>query len=194
MKQQWKPGTMIYPLPAALVSCGTAECSNLITVGWTGTVCTDPAMCYISLRPERHSYQMVRDTMEFTVYLTTEAMARATDWCGVRSGRDYDKWAETGLTPAPGVMVGCPSVAEAPVSIECRVKQITHLGSHDMFLAQVLAVLADESLIDESTGAFRLDKAGLITYAHGQYFALGRPLGRFGWSVMKKKTAAKLKK
>ena len=104
MKQQWKPGTMIYPLPAALVSCGTAECSNLITVGWTGTVCTDPAMCYISLRPERHSYQMVRDTMEFTVNLTTEAMARATDWCGVRSGRDYDKWAETGLTPAPGVM------------------------------------------------------------------------------------------
>ena len=185
---------MIYPLPAALVSCGTAECSNLITVGWTGTVCTDPAMCYISLRPERHSYQMVRDTMEFTVNLTTEAMARATDWCGVRSGRDYDKWAETGLTPAPGVVGGCPSVAEAPVSIECRVKQITHLGSHDMFLAQVLAVLADESLIDESTGAFRLDKAGLITYAHGQYFALGRPLGRFGWSVMKKKTAAKLKK
>lgn len=194
MKQQWKPGTMIYPLPAALVSCGTAECSNLITVGWTGTVCTDPAMCYISLRPERHSYQMVRDTMEFTINLTTEAMARATDWCGVRSGRDYDKWAETGLTPAAGVMVGCPSVAEAPVSIECRVKQITHLGSHDMFLAQVLAVLADESLIDESTGAFRLDKASLITYAHGQYFALGRPLGRFGWSVMKKKTAAKLKK
>lgn len=186
MKQQWKPGTMIYPLPAVLVSCGTAEASNLITVGWTGTVCTDPAMCYISLRPERHSYGMVRDTMEFTVNLTTEALARATDWCGVRSGRDYDKWAECGLTPEPGVTVGCPSVGESPVSIECRVKEIVHLGSHDMFLAEVMCVLAEESLIDPATGAFRLDKAGLMNYAHGQYFAQGAPLGRFGWSVKKK--------
>lgn len=186
MKQQWKPGTMIYPLPAVLVSCGTAEASNLITVGWTGTVCTDPAMCYISLRPERHSYALVRDTMEFTINLTTEALARATDWCGVRSGRDYDKWAECGLTPEPGVMVGCPSVGESPVSIECRVKEIVHLGSHDMFLAEVMCVLAEESLIDPATGAFRLDNAGLMNYAHGQYFAQGAPLGRFGWSVKKK--------
>jgi len=193
MKQQWKPGTMIYPLPAALVSCGTEECNNLITVGWTGTVCTDPAMCYISLRPERYSYALVRDTMEFTINLTTEAMARATDWCGCRSGRDFDKWAETGLTRSKGVMVRCPSVAESPVSIECRVRQITHLGSHDMFLAEVLNVLAEESLIDPESKAFRLDKAKLISYAHGQYFAQGAPLGRFGWSVMKKKNLKKRK-
>lgn len=193
MKQQWKPGTMIYPIPAVLVSCGTGECSNLITVAWTGTVCTDPAMCYISLRPERYSYSLVHDTMEFTINLTTDSLAQATDWCGVRSGRDHDKWAHTGLTPQKGVMVGCPSVAEAPVSIECRVRQIIHLGSHDMFLAEVLCVLADEKLIDPATGAFRLDDSGLITYSHGKYFALGAPIGRFGWSVMKKKNTRKNK-
>ncbi len=187
MKQQWKPGTMIYPLPAALISCGTPDSSNLITVGWTGTVCTDPAMCYISLRPERHSYAIVADRMEFTINLTTEEIARATDWCGVRSGRDFDKWAENGLTPEPGRMVSCPSVAESPVSIECRVREIIRLGSHDMFLAEVLCVLADEGLIDPGSGAFRLDKSGLISYSHGQYFAQGQPIGRFGWSVMKKK-------
>lgn len=194
MKQKWKPGTMIYPLPAVLVSCGNADNSNLITVGWTGTVCTDPAMCYISLRPERHSYALVRDNMEFTINLTTAKMARATDWCGVRSGRDYDKWAETGLTPEPGITVRCPSIAEAPVSIECRVRQIVHLGSHDMFLAEVLSVLADESLLDPETGALRLDKAGLINYAHGEYFEQGPAIGRFGWSVMKKKTKRRLAK
>lgn len=180
---------MIYPLPAVLVSCGTPEASNLVTVAWTGTLCTDPALCYISLRPERHSYPMVRDNMEFTINLTTESMARATDWCGVRSGRDYDKWAETGLTPEPGVMVRCPSVAQSPVSIECRVREIIHLGSHDMFLAEVLCILADEELIDPATGALRLDKAGLMSYSHGQYFTAGEPIGRFGWSVMKKKSA-----
>lgn len=178
---------MIYPLPAVLVSCGNSERSNLITVAWTGTVCTDPAMCYISLRPERYSYPLVRDNMEFTINLTTEAMAGATDWCGVRSGRDYDKWAETGLTPEPGVAVCCPSVAESPVSIECRVKRILKLGSHDMFLAEVVNVLADEALLDPETGAFRLDRAGLLNYAHGQYFGHGDALGRFGWTVMKKK-------
>lgn len=187
MKLQWKPGTMIYPLPAVLVSCGTAERSNLITVGWTGTVCTDPAMCYISVRPERYSYDIIKERMEFTINLTTEAIAKATDWCGVRSGRDYDKWAATGLTPEPGVTVGCPSVREAPVSIECRVRDIISLGSHDMFLAEVLAVLADGELLDPESGALRLDSAGLINYSHGQYFAQGAPLGRFGWSVKKKK-------
>lgn len=194
MKQQWKPGTMIYPLPAVLVSCGNEERSNLITVAWTGTVCTDPAMCYISLRPERFSYPMVKESMEFTINLTTEAMARATDWCGVRSGRDYDKWAETGLTPEKGVTVRCPSVAESPVSIECRVKEILNLGSHHMFLAEVLCVLADESLIDPATGTFRLDSAGLINYSHGHYFSQGSELGRFGWTVMKKKIAMKKQK
>lgn len=194
MKLQWKPGTMIYPLPAVLVSCGTAEHSNLITVGWTGTVCTDPAMCYISVRPERYSYDLIKEQMEFTINLTTEAMARATDWCGVRSGRDYDKWTETGLTPEPGVTVGCPSVMESPVSIECRVREIVRLGSHDMFLAEVLAVLADERLLDPDSGALHLDLAGLISYSHGQYFAQGPQLGRFGWSVKKKKSSPAKKK
>ncbi len=187
MKQQWKPGTMIFPLPAVLVTCGTAEKSNMLTVAWTGTVCTDPAMCYISVRPERYSYPMICEQMEFTINLTTEAMARATDWAGVRSGRDYDKWAETGLTPEPGQMVACPSIAESPLSIECRVKEIVKLGSHDMFLAEVLCVMAREDLIDPETGAFRLADAGLLNYSHGNYYRQGEHLGRFGWSVRKKK-------
>lgn len=187
MKQSWKPGTMIYPLPAVLVSCGTSERSNLLTVAWTGTICTDPPMCYISVRPERYSYNLIKETMEFTINLTTEAMARATDWCGVRSGRDFDKWQETGLTPVHGVKVGCPSIAESPLSIECRVKEIVHLGSHDMMIAEVLNLLADESLIDPRTGAFHLDRAGLINYTHGGYFTQGEKLGTFGWTVKKKK-------
>ncbi|MBD5259969.1 MAG: flavin reductase family protein [Bacteroides sp.] len=187
MKQQWKPGTMIFPLPAVLVTCGTAEKSNMLTVAWTGTICTDPAMCYISVRPERASYPLICEQMEFTINLTTEDMARATDWAGVRSGRDYDKWAETGLTPEPGRMVGCPSIAEAPLSIECRVKEIVKLGSHDMFIAEVLCVLAREDLIDPETGAFRLGDARLLNYAHGNYYGQGPHIGRFGWTVKKKK-------
>lgn len=187
MKQEWKPGTMIYPLPAVLVTCGTMQCSNMLTVAWTGTICTDPAMCYISVRPERHSHEMIRRQMEFTINLTTEKMARATDWAGVRSGRDYDKWAETGLTPEEGHKVSCPHIAESPLSIECRVKEIMHLGSHDMFIAEVMCVLADESLIDPQTGAFRLGDAGLLNYAHGNYYSQGSHIGRFGWTVKKKK-------
>lgn len=190
MKTDWKPGTMIYPLPALLVSCGTAEHNNIFTVAWTGTICTDPAMCYISVRPERYSYGLIKEAMEFTLNLTTEAMAKATDWCGVRSGRDYDKWKECGLTRESGIKVGCPSVKESPLSIECRVKSIMSLGSHDMFIAEVLNVRADESLIDPETGAFRLDKAGLIAYSHGGYFKLGEFMGKFGWSV-KNKTKSK---
>lgn len=177
---------MIYPLPAVLVSCGNSQRSNLITVAWTGIVCTNPAMCYISVRPERYSHAIITETMEFTINLTTEAMAHATDWCGVRSGRDYDKWAETGLTPEPGVKVQCPSIAQSPLSIECRVKQILKLGSHDMMIAEVLNVRADSSLIDPESGAFRLDRAGLMAYSHGAYFTLGQQLGRFGFSVKKK--------
>lgn len=187
MKQSWKPGTMIYPLPAVLVSCGTDQHSNLITISWTGTICTNPAMCYISVRPERHSYPLIKETMEFTINLTTKAMARATDWAGVKSGAEFDKWAETGLTPEPGQAVRCPSVKESPLSIECRVKEIVKLGSHDMFIADVVNVLADEDLIDPETGAFDLAAAGLINYTHGQYFEQGQPIGRFGWSVKKKK-------
>lgn len=177
---------MIYPLPAVLVSCGNSQRSNLITVAWTGIVCTNPAMCYISVRPERYSHAIITETMEFTINLTTESMAHATDWCGVRSGRDYDKWAETGLTPEPGVKVQCPSIAQSPLSIECRVKQILKLGSHDMMIAEVLNVRADSSLIDPESGAFRLDRAGLMAYSHGAYFTLGQQLGRFGFSVKKK--------
>ena len=134
MKQSWKPGTMIYPLPAVLVSCGNSpQRRNLITVAWTGTVCTNPAMCYISVRPERHSYQIIKEEMQFTINLTTKEMAQAVDWCGVKSGRDFDKWKETGLTPIDGVAVTCPYVEQAPISIECRVKEIIPLGSHHMF-------------------------------------------------------------
>ena len=186
MKTSWKPGTMIYPLPAVFVTCGTEERSNMLTVAWTGTICTNPPMCYISVRPERHSYAMIKEQMEFTINLTTTAMARATDWAGVRSGSDYDKWKETGLTPVAGQKVSCPSIAESPLSIECRVKEIVKLGSHDMFIADVINVLAEENLIDPATGAFDLASAGLLNYSHGHYFEQGPEIGRFGWSVKKK--------
>lgn len=187
MKMTWKPGTLIYPLPAVLVSCGDSpESYNLLTVAWTGTVCTDPPMCYVSIRPERHSYETIKRTGEFVINLTTEELARATDWCGVRSGRDYDKFREMGLTPAPGVEVKAPIVAEAPLSIECRVKQILPLGTHDMFLAEVVAVQADDRYIDPSTGRFSLEQAHPIVYSHGEYFRLGELIGHFGWSVKKR--------
>lgn len=178
---------MLYPLPAVLITCGpSVEDSNMITVAWAGTICSDPAMLSISVRPERYSHIMIKETMEFTVNLTTEAMCRATDWAGVRSGRDYNKWKETGLTPEPGVKVGCPSIKESPLSIECVVRQIIPLGSHDMFIAEVVNVLADDKYIDPDTGAFHLDKAGLMAYSHGAYFKLGDKLGTFGFSVKKK--------
>lgn len=187
-KQSWRPGTMIYPLPAILVSCGSSiDDSNLITIAWTGTICSDPAMCYISVRPERHSYELIRRQMEFTINLTTEAMARATDWCGVRSGRDYNKWKETGLTPGKGVKVCCPYIEESPLSIECRVKEIVKLGTHDMFIAEVVNVLADEKYLNPETGAFEMERARLLNYSHGTYFTQGEKIGTFGWTVKKKK-------
>lgn len=187
MKQSWKPGTLVYPVPAVLVSCGNAETSNLITVAWTGTICTDPAMLYISVRPERFSYGIIKENMEFTVNLTTREMARATDLCGVVSGADKNKWELTGLTPYPGVAVGCPAIEQSPLSIECRVKEIVPLGSHSMFVADVLNVLADERYFN-ADGRFDLERAGLMAYSHGGYFALGQKLGTFGFSVRKKKT------
>ena len=186
MKQDWKPGTMIYPLPAVMVSCADSSGNdNIITVAWTGTICTNPAMLYVSVRPERHSYAMIKETMEFTVNLTTDALAKATDWCGVKSGRDFDKWAECGLTREPGVTVKCPSIAESPLSIECRVSEIIPLGSHHMFIARVLNVRADEQFIDPETGAFDLVAARLISYSHGHYYSQGDEIGRFGWTVKK---------
>lgn len=178
---------MIYPLPAVLVSCGAVpEEYNVLTIAWTGTVCSDPPMCYISVRPERHSYEILRCTGEFVINLTTEQLARATDWCGVRSGRDYDKFAEMGLTPGRAAIVAAPTIEEAPVSIECRVRQILPLGTHDMFVAEVVNVLVDERYID-SGGRFDLERARPLVYAHGEYFGLGDLIGRFGWSVRKKK-------
>jgi len=187
MKQSWRPGTLLYPAPAALVSCGNAEHSNLITVAWTGTICSDPAMLYISVRPERFSYNMIKENMQFTLNLTTAAMAHATDLCGVRSGADYDKWQLCGLHPYPGVAVECPAVEESPLSVECRVRSIIELGSHHMFIAEVVNVLADEHYMEAGTGRFDLESAGLMSYSHGAYYAQGKRLGTFGFSVKKKK-------
>lgn len=185
MKLNWKPGTMIYPLPALLVSCGSSpEEYNLFTVAWAGTICTNPAICYISVRPERHSYHLIKESMEFVINLTTEEMANATDWCGVRSGRDYHKFEETGLTPSPAQYVSAPIVYESPLSIECRVKEINHIGSHDMFIAEVLNVQADERFLDEQ-GKWHLDQSHPLVYLHGAYYGLGQFIGKFGFSVKK---------
>ena len=188
MKQNWRPGTMIYPLPAIMVSCGSSPNEqNVFTASWVGTICSDPAMCYVSIRPERHSYDIIKRNMEFTLNLTTEELARATDWCGVRSGRDYNKFEEMNLTPQPGMKVRAPYIKESPISIECRVKEIIKLGTHDMFIADVLNVIADERFIDPETGAFDMKKAGLLVYAHGGYYTMGELIGTFGWTVKKKK-------
>ena len=175
---------MIYPLPAVLVSCGSVEGEhNLFTVAWTGTVCTNPPMCYISVRPERHSYDIIKRTGEFVINLTTAQLARATDWCGVRSGRDYDKFAEMGLTLEPAAVVQAPVVGESPIAIECRVKQIIPLGSHDMFIGEVVNVAVDESYLDAETGKLDVERMRLLAYAHGGYFTLGEKIGTFGWTV-----------
>ena len=187
-KVTWKPGTMVYPVPAAMITCGsTPETYNIITIAWTGTVNTSPAMTYISVRKERHSYDLIKDSGEFVINLTTEDLVKATDFCGVRSGRDVNKFEYTGLTPIDATHVKAPLIKESPVSIECRVTEIKELGSHDMFLAEVLAVHVDEKHIDEN-GKFHLDHSKPICYSHGAYFGLGEQLGTFGYSVMKKKT------
>lgn len=187
MKRSFRPGTMIYPLPAVLVSCGSSpEEYNILTIAWTGTVCSDPAMCYISVRPSRYSYDIIKRNMCFVINLTNKELARATDFCGVRSGRDCDKFALTGLTPGKAQVVSAPIINEAPVSIECKVVDIRPLGSHDMFLAQVVNVLVDEKYIDSND---KIDMAAmnLISYTHGEYFDITNPTGFFGWSVRKKK-------
>ena len=186
-KQVWHGGNMLYPLPAVMVSCASAAGEkNIVTVAWAGTVCTNPPMLSISLRPERHSYGLIRESGEFVVNLVTRRLARACDWCGVRSGRDYDKWAECGLTPAPAAKLElAPAIAESPVSIECRVRDVLELGSHHLFLADVAAVQVEESLLDER-GRLDLGRAGLVAYSHGEYLELGRRLGSFGYSVRKR--------
>ena len=187
-KQPWKPGTLIYPLPAVLISCGeTEEEYNMLTVAWVGTICTNPAMCYISVRPERHSYDIIKRTKSFVINLTNEDMARATDWCGVRSGKDYNKFQEMHLTPQKAQKVSAPIILESPLSIECEVIEIKELGSHHMFIANVVNVQADERYIDPATDEFRLSDAKLIAYSHGHYYKLGEEIGKFGWSVRKNK-------
>ena len=185
-KQIWKPGNMLYPLPAVLVSVSDGKGNdNLVTVAWTGTVCTNPPMVYISLRPSRYSWQMVKETGEFVINLTTERLARATDWCGVKSGRDVDKWKETGLARGIASAVSVPVVAESPVNIECRVTQVLELGSHHMFLAQVEAVQVEEAYLD-TKGKFHLNRCEPLVYSHGDYYGLGKWQGNFGYSVKKK--------
>ena len=185
-KQLCKPGNMLYPLPVVLVSAASASGEkNVFTVAWTGTICSDPAMVSISVRPQRYSYQMIRETGEFVINLTTEKLAFATDYCGVKSGRDIDKWKEMHLTPVPAQTVGAPLIAESPVNIECKVTSVQELGSHDMFLANVTAVHADEAYLDEN-GKFDLAKADPIVYSHGTYYTIGKQLGTFGYSVRKK--------
>lgn len=191
-KQVWRGGNMLYPLPAVMVSCADASgASDIVTVAWTGTICTNPPMLYVSIRPERASYQLIRESGEFVVNLTTRRLQRACDWCGVRSGRDYDKWAECGLTPAPAAKLElAPVIAESPVNIECKVTEVKELGSHHMFLASVEAVQVDESLVD-AWGRLDLARAGLTAYSHGEYFELGQRLGTFGYSVRKKAAGGK---
>ena len=193
-KQSWKPGNMLFPVPVVLVSCGgTKEWKpNLITIAWAGTVCTNPPMLSISVRPERHSYDIIKQTGEFVVNLPTVKQAAATDWCGVVSGRDHDKFEKAGLTPAPALKVDCPIAPECPVNIECRVTQALELGSHVMFIAEVVAVQVSENLID-AKGKLRLEKAGLIAFVHGEYFSLGQYIDRFGFSVRKKPAKAPAK-
>jgi len=184
----WKPGTMIYPLPAVMVSCGSVpEEYNILTISWTGTICTDPAMCYISVRPERHSYNIIKKNGEFVINLTTKKLAFATDWCGVKSGSKHNKFSEMGLTPAPATKVKAPLIYESPVNIECLVREIKELGSHHMFISEVVAVNADEKYIDEETGLFRLNEAVPLCYSHGKYYETGLFIGKFGFSVQKKK-------
>ena len=187
-KLQWKPGNMLYPLPAVMVSVTDGQgADNIITIAWAGTVCTNPPMLSISVRPERFSYDMIKKTGEFVVNLTTEQLVFATDYCGVTSGRDVDKFQACGLTKKKAVFVKAPLIDESPVNIECRVVEIKELGSHTMFLAEILKVHADAHLLDEK-GKFELSKANPIVYSHGEYFGMGKKLGKFGYSIQKNKT------
>ncbi len=184
-KQVWKAGNMVYPLPVVMVSCKEeGKEPNIVTVAWTGTICTNPAMVYISVRPERYSYDMIKNSGEFVINLTTESLAYATDLCGVKSGRNMNKFKETGLTPVQGSLTWAPLIKESPVNIECKVEQILPLGSHHMFVAKVVAVHVDETYMDEK-GKFHLSNANPIVYSHGEYYNLGKMIGTFGYSVKK---------
>lgn len=185
-KQEWKPGNMLYPVPVVMVSCARKdEKPNIITVAWAGTICSDPVMVSISVRRERYSYDIIKETGEFVINLTTKELTKATDWCGVRSGREADKFKEMGLTAAQAKhLEHAPIISESPVNLECMVKEIKQLGSHDMFIAEVVGVQVSEKYMDES-GKFELNSTDLVAYSHGEYFVLGEKIGKFGYSVKK---------
>ncbi len=192
-KVTWKAGTFLYPLPVVMVSCGTMEESNIITVAWTGILNTNPATVYIAVRPTRYSYHLIKEQGEFVINLTNKNLARATDWCGVKTGSQVDKFKEMKLTKEKANFVKCPMIKESPVSVECKVREIQEMGSHHVFVADVLAINADKQYIDEK-GAFDISKCDLIAYANGHYYALGKKLGKFGFSVQKKKKNRRKKK
>ena len=180
-RRNFKPGTMIYPLPAAMVSCGSEPKDyNIITVSWIGTICSDPPMCYISVRKSRHSHKLIMENKCFVINLTTEELLKATDWCGVKSGKDYNKFKEMKLTPIKGEIVNAPMIAQSPLCIECEVVEVKELGSHDMFIANVVNVSADETFINPKTDTLELNRANLLAYSHGKYYGLGKQLGFFG--------------
>lgn len=189
-KLKWKPGTMVYPVPPVMVSCGNMEDSNILTIAWTGIICTDPAMTYISVRKERHSYDIIKQSGEFVINLASQNLARAVDFCGVRSGKNINKFDECGLTKEPATEITCPMIKECPISIECKVREIKELGTHDMFIAEILAVNVDDKYLDE-TGRFDMEACNLLAYSHGQYYSLGERLGKFGFSVEKKNNKKK---
>lgn len=184
-KVSWKPGNLIYPLPAVMVSCGSSEEDyNIITIAWTGTMCTNPPLCFISVRPERHSHAIIKKNGEFVINLTTKDLAFATDWCGVKSGKDFNKFKEMKLTPVKGQIVKAPLIAESPVNIECKVTDIKSMGSHDVFFAEIVAINVSDTYIDEKD-QFDLNKANPLCYSHGKYYELGKFIGKFGYSVQK---------
>ena len=189
-KITWKGGTFVYPLPAVMVSCGDMKNANIITVAWTGIINTNPAMSYISVRPERFSHELIKKNGEFVINLTTKELARATDWCGVKSGRDFDKFKEMGLTKEKATIVKSPMIAESPISVECKVDKIVPLGSHDMITAKIVAINVYDKFVNEK-GAFDISKCDLMAYANGGYYPLGKKIGQFGFSVMKKSTKKK---
>ena len=192
MKQEFKGSEMLSPVPAVMVSLGEGEEANIITCAWTGIINSRPPMTYVSIRKSRHSHDILMKTGEFVINLTTEDLLKATDWCGVKSGRDFDKGKEMKLTKEPATEVGCPMIGESPVNLECRVTEVKELGSHDMFMAEIVKVHVDEKIID-AEGRFDVVSAGLIAYIHGHYYGIRRkPLGRFGFSVMKAKTRKRL--
>lgn len=185
-KQIWKPATLLSPLPAALVTCGTLEQPNVLTIAWTGIINSSPAMTYISVRPERWSHHLIAESGEFVINVTTDSLVRAADFCGVRSGKDTDKFAEMNLTALPASKVSAPILAQSPISLECKVTEVKHLGSHDMFIAEIVAIQVDDKYID-ADGKLDLRKAGVMFYSHGEYFAQGKKIGQMGYSVKKKR-------